>query len=70
MQALIEMCTGNYLNQYSAFKVQVVDSVMNILRISKVYQSNEVGLEGLQIFTIHCVFGIFIHLIFGQLTAS
>ena len=31
LQALIEMCAGNYLNQEAAFKGQVTDSVMKIL---------------------------------------
>ena len=31
LQALIEMCAGNYLNQEAAFKGQVTDSVMQIL---------------------------------------
>ena len=31
LQALIEMCAGNYLNQEAAFKGQVTDSVIRIL---------------------------------------
>ena len=32
LQALIETCAGNYSNQESAFKGQVVDAINQILR--------------------------------------
>lgn len=58
LQALIEMCAGNFCNQYSAFKVQVVDTVMNILSISSVVLPNKEHLVSTQIFTTHYLIGI------------
>ena len=36
LQALIEMCAGNYLNQEVAFKGQVTDSIMKLLSAENV----------------------------------
>ena len=55
VQALIEMCTGNYNNQEIAYKGQIIVSINVILKMLPSNDDNEVRTQNL--YLIFCVTG-------------
>ena len=56
LQALIEMCTGNYLNQETAFKGLVTESINHILSFEEIVppESEDVLVSVTITFTRYC----------------